>query len=272
VKRLIALSSLLFVFVVKLLSTAIGASVSNDSSAAPAPLCAEPSLEWSDRCALLEAQILSATVRISFQTWAPASDGTSREMLMSGGHATVKDGRYLVTHNHYDIPLSIRHQEGEPESYTHVYLYDAAGELRHSGPLTDFSIVVEDMETLVLAHKESSFFEALGFTSAEFKSWAQLPLGVGMEVAQVDWDGKRARVDWATVSDLAVENGVPRIVLDDGAMAGASGGGIFWQGTHIANNWRAKGEIGSAGDMINRSTTAALNSQLVVSDSSCFKG
>jgi hypothetical protein len=69
-----------------------------------------------------------------------------------------------------------------------------------------------------------------------------------------------------SVTDFTVENGVPRIVLADGAMAGASGGGIFWDGYHIANNWRVKRILDSIGERSSQITTAALNSQLVLSD------
>jgi len=261
VKQLICLGSLLFVMFIRTLALSVNPIGPGDSLAAPS--CRESSSEPSASCGEIESRILSSTLRISIQSWVATPDGAGREMMMSGGHATVKDGRFLVTHNHFDIPLSIRHRADEPEPHSQVYLYDAAGKLRHSGPLTDFSIVAEDTETLVLAHKSSGFLESLGFSSAQFKSWEGLGLESGMEVAQVDWDGRRARVDCVTVGDIAVEDGVPRILLADGAKAGASGGGVFWRGYHIANNWLIREGVGSNGDVI-VDTTAALNSQLVV--------
>lgn len=247
-KHLMVVTSLAFVIIAKVLAPALSTVYDGSTKAK------------------LEAQILSSTVRVYFQTWVVAPDEGGYLTYESVGHATVKDGRYLVTHNHTEIPLSIRSREGDPESFTQVFLFNAGGELRHEGPLTDFSIVVEDAETLVLAHRENGFLESLGFTSAEFKSWEPLALEVGMEVAQIDWDGEKARVDWVAVSDFTVEKGVPRIALADGATVGASGGGIFWQGYHIGNNWRVEEQLDNMGDVIGQSTTAALNSPLVVRD------
>jgi hypothetical protein len=236
---------------------------SDDVVEAPAVSCREASPERGSHCAQLEAQILSSTVRVYFETWVVTAGEDGYMMSASVGHATVKDGRYLVTHNHTGIPLSIRERAGDPDSYTQVFLYDAAGELRHKGPLSDFSIVVEDMETLVLAHKEENYLGALGFRSAAFKSCSQLELAVGMEVAQIDWDGESSRVDWVPVSDFIVDTGVSRIILADGAKVGASGGGIFLQGFHIANNWRIEEKLDNLGNVISQISTAALNSQTV---------
>lgn len=260
-----SLASLTFVILFEFLIPAVSPLLSTDSAGAHAALCSESSPETNNHCAQLEAQILNATARVYFQTWVVTDDETGYEMYESVGHATVKDGRYLVTHNHTEIPLSIRQRAGDPDAYTKIFLYNAAGELQHEGPLTDFSIIVEDTETLVFMHKENGFLASLGFTSATFRSWETLPLAAGMEVAQIDWDGERASVKWVSVTDITVEMGVPRITLAGGAMAGASGGGIFLEGTHIANNWRVKMTLDSMENVIDQTTTAALNSQLVAS-------
>jgi len=80
-----------------------------------------------------------------------------------------------------------------------------------------------------------------------------------MEVAQVDWDGATTRVDWTTVQEVNVEDGVPRLVLADDVMLGASGGGIFWQGIHIANNWLMVQHYGESGKLTDTMTKVALN-------------
>ncbi len=85
-----------------------------------------------------------------------------------------------------------------------------------------------------------------------------------MEVAQIDWDGRTTRVDWVPVREVTLESGVPRLKLDDGAMVGASGGGIFFQGQHIANNWRVEEQIDASGAVVGQFTTVALNSTQVV--------
>jgi hypothetical protein len=48
-----------------------------------------------------------------------------------------------------------------------------------------------------------------------------------------------------------------------GVLGGASGGGIFWNGYHIANNWTLVEMIGADGTILRQMTTAALNSEAV---------
>ncbi len=213
----------------------------------------------------LEAQILASTARVRLETWIVAQNDAGYELFHSENHATVKDGRTLVTHNHFDIPLSLRQTAGEPEIFTTVFIYSAAGELRHRGQLSDFAVILEDPETLVLAHREAGFLTGLGFSPAAFASWESLPPLAGVEVAQIDWDGVRARVDWVTVGEVIVGGGTPRIELADGTKTGASGGGIFWNGRHIANNWKVEKGLDGQGSVVVETTTAALNSERLVS-------
>jgi hypothetical protein len=265
-KTLISLTSLTLVILFNFLTPAVSPLFASDSAIAHPALCSESLPERSSRCAQLEANILSSTVRVYFQTWVVTDDEAGYEMYESVGHATVKDGSYLVTHNHTEIPLSIRQRSGDPDVYTKIFLTNAAGDLLHEGPLTDFSIIVADTETLVFAHKEAGFLTSLGFTSATFRSWETVPLSAGMEVAQIDWDGERASVKWVPIEEITVNRGVPQIKLASGVMAGASGGGIFWQGEHIANNWRVKITLDGMDNVIDQTTTAALNSQGVAKD------
>lgn len=229
--------------------------------------CSQPAITDVVACQDSEEQILKATVRIRIDTWVVKDGDAGYIVNNSVGHATVKDGRYLVTHNHFDIPLSIRPRDGEPEAYGIVTLFNSAGDSLYKGPLSDFELVWEDPETLVIAHKDDGLFQRLGFVSVPFQDWTSAPLAPGMEVAQVDWDGKTTRVDWTTIQEVNTDNGVPRLVLADDVLPGASGGGIFWQGVHIANNWALVEQFEGSGALVNAITKAALNSNRVVEES-----
>jgi hypothetical protein len=93
------------------------------------------------------------------------------------------------------------------------------GRLSHGEDL-DAEVVAEDAEALVIAPKEDGLLGKLGFVSAAFEDWSTVPREVGMEVAQVDWDGVTTRADWALVQEVNIEDGVPRLVLDDGVAQG----------------------------------------------------
>jgi hypothetical protein len=123
---------------------------------------------------------------------------------------------------------------------------------------------LEEEELLVFAYKEADLFAELGFESAEFKDWGSLTLEAGMEVAQIDWDGATTRVDWTTIQEVKLEDGAPRLVLEDGAIPGASGGGIFLNGFHVANNWRIEEQVDASGAVVDTVTTVALNTAMVV--------
>jgi hypothetical protein len=211
-------------------------------------------------CRELERRILAATVRIELQGWSVADDESGYNIDSTVGHATVRDGRYLVTHNHFSIPLSIRPHDGESEVYTTVTLSDSSGQTLFKGPISDFELAWEDPETLVFAYKDENLFQDMGLVPAEFGDWLSIPLKVGMEVAQVDWDGETTRVDWTMVQEVDVKDGVPRLVLADDVTLGASGGGIFWHGIHIANNWLLIQHYDESGTLDGAMTKVALNS------------
>lgn len=80
-----------------------------------------------------------------------------------------------------------------------------------------------------------------------------------MEVAQVGWAGMTARVDWVKVQEVILDDGAPRLVLDDGVSPGASGGGIFYNGVHVANNWRLQETIETTGSAVEAVTAVTLN-------------
>lgn len=207
----------------------------------------------------IEERILKATVRIYIETWVVNPDESGYELDTAASHATLKGGRFLVTHNHFSAPITGGSRDKEL-GYIGVTLANSDGEPLFKGPLSDFELVWEDPETLIIAHKDDSLFEKLGFASAEFADWSSAPLEPGSEVAQVDWDGTTTRVDWTTVQEINVNEGVPRLVLADSITLGASGGGIFWQGKHIANNWLLVQELGASDELLGATTKVALNS------------
>jgi hypothetical protein len=98
--------------------------------------------------------------------------------------------------------------------------------------------------------------------SADFRSWETLPLQPGMEVAQIDWDGQIAHVDWVRVTAVHFEGDTPYLELDNFVQQGASGGGVFYEGVHIANNWfRSTDRTADSGEVVRQASVAALNNQ-----------
>jgi hypothetical protein len=183
----------------------------------------------------VEQRILSSTVQVEWQVWQLEVDEWAYSRFMS--FATVREGRYLVTHNHHDIPLS----EPDNKALVKVSIYTADGKLIWSqAPGQIFTIEEENSETLILdfgGYRGERLFESMGIPSAEFKTWELLSLKPGMEVAQIDWDNEIGHVEWVLIKDVITENGIPRLILDNHVVSGSSGGGVFWNGYHIANTW-----------------------------------
>ncbi|KAA3658173.1 MAG: hypothetical protein DWQ04_25940 [Chloroflexi bacterium] len=227
-----------------------------------APSCARPSEEMKADCDAMAQQVLSATVRLHVRRWQKDDSGQKGEFVDGGvGHGTVKDGRYLVTHNHYGIPLA----DVDNAELIQVTVKNWRGEMvLQDMPLTAVTVVAVDAETLILdfgQYGETGLFEMMGVPSAEFQSHDSLSLQVGMEVAQVDWDGETAHVDWVLVESVDSENGVPQLKLANGLTEGASGGGVFWNGVHVANNWTSNSSYNQqTGDLLNQFSVAAANS------------
>ncbi len=134
----------------------------------------------------LEEQILASTVRIEMQGWNKI--GPTLQPITKGGksHATVIDGRYLVTHNHFGYDLTTQ-VHPEDEGYTGITLRKADGTLLlDNAPLTAFTIVHEDLETLVLEFVDENgngLFDTLGLPSAEMVPWDAVPWQAGTELA-----------------------------------------------------------------------------------------
>lgn len=188
----------------------------------------------------LEQDILSTTVRLHLRSWIPRRGGSSYEVVNSLAHATVKGGCCLVTHNHFDIPLPLGTGAHKAGPYTDITITDWRGKRVFRAPLADFIVVYKGEEVLVLALAEeqnSCWLEDLGFQSAHFSLPKQIDLQSGMKVAQVDWDGRCTRIDWTVANDFAETEHSRVLKLEDPIRLGASGGGIFYNGSHIANNW-----------------------------------
>jgi hypothetical protein len=59
---------------------------------------------------------------------------------------------------------------------------------------------------------------------------------------------------------------VPRLILSSQLLKGASGGGVFWNGNHIAINWQAVRFLTEDGEVLEQFSTVVLNSNRVVAN------
>lgn len=225
--------------------------------ASPPISCIKPQREQAQACAEQAQQILDSTIRIEMHGWVEVN-GEHVPLSGRSSHATIKGGRYLVTHNHFKYPL----RATEQSHYTAISLYRANGDIiMEKAPLTTFNIVVEDSAMLVLEFTDDTgqgLFESLGLPSARFRSWHMLDLQPGAEVAQILWNGRDTSVQW-TVIQKVVSHDRPRIELHSMLGAGSSGGGVFWQGQHIGNNLSRTWVRDRQNQIIRHFSTAALN-------------
>ncbi|MDJ0752141.1 MAG: hypothetical protein QNJ45_01380 [Ardenticatenaceae bacterium] len=174
-------------------------------------------------------------------------------------HGTVMAGRYLVTHNHFPFDLS-QITTNPTEQFKSFSLYRADGRplIDHS-PLTNIVVISEKAETLVLdfgKFGDQGFFDFLGVPSAQFAHDKKIT--AGFEVAQLNWNGQQAYIIWVKVREVLLLDGVPTIVLESTLAEGASGGGIFLNGQHVANNWSTV-TIEESGQVIDIYSRAARN-------------
>jgi len=207
----------------------------------------------------LEKRILEATLRIEIEAWLVVSDSADENGLLSyvqatgNGHGTIQDGRYLVTHNHYGIPLEAL-ESGLAYAYGAVSFYTASGEkLAIDISQNSFTVLEGGQETLIFDFGVTDGIGVLaanGLPSAQFKSWNEIAMQPGTEVAQVDWDGVTSRVDWVEIEEIIIDDGLPRLVLSGGLTPGSSGGGVYWNGYHIANNWKYVETFDGQGDTL----------------------
>jgi hypothetical protein len=177
-------------------------------------------------------------------------------------------GRYLVTHNHFKFSLTEPAANGQ-EGYIAISLRRADGTLIiDQAPLDAFTIVHADAQTLVLEFLDeqgSGLFSALGLPSANFIDWRVANLQPGIELAQIDWNGERAHLDWVQIDVLHLADSVPQLQVNNFARFGCSGGGVYWNGQHIGNNWARSIEENTATDEITRRySLIALNSDAIL--------
>lgn len=238
----------------------------NEEDATNDNSCRTPSPANASICAELEEQILATTVRIKLHRW-QEENGERGEHIDGGiGHATVKDGRYLITHNHFPMPLDSIEGTVAGEQIR-ISIYKANGEAILDNALPSvFTIVAQDSETVVLdfgEYVDEGLLTVLGMASAEFGSWQTMSLAPGMEVAQINWDNETAHVEWATIKQIVTGDGTPYVELDNGVIKGSSGGGVFWNGIHIGNNWtNTTVQEATGGTLLDTFSRAALNSEL----------
>ena len=157
----------------------------------------------------------------------------------------------------------------DEEGYIAISLRRADGTLiLDQAPLDAFTIVHADAQTLVfefLNEQDGGLFSSLGLPSADFVDWQDANLQPGIELAQIDWDGEQAHVDWVQIDAMQLDDNVPQLQVNNFARFGCSGGGIFWNGQHIGNNWARSIEENTATDEITRRySIVALNSNAVL--------
>lgn len=225
------------------------------------PSCALPTPSIAQQCVTTENHILASTVRIEFREW--HSNGNTLSYAERGtSHGTIKNGRYLITHNHFPLPLT-QLQNSEEGSHIKASIYRVNGEIvLQDMPLTAFNIAFEDEQLLVfdfLSYGEQGLFAMMGLPSAQFMAWEDANLQVGSEVAQLNWDGQVARVEWVRIKSIHGQDDVPHLELDNFLQPGASGGGVFLNGVHIANNWARLTDLDNSGLVVEQYSIAALN-------------
>ncbi len=74
-----------------------------------------------------------------------------------------------------------------------------------------------------------------------------------------------AHVEWVTVDAVTLDGEVPQVQVSNFAESGASGGGAFWNGYHVGNNWARNMEKDTQTNEVTRLyTIVALNSAQLV--------
>lgn len=191
--------------------------------------CATPAAEMVPVCDAQEQKILASTVRLMFLGPDPVNIG----------HGTVVGGRYVLTHNHY--PSFQPGRVGDGRNATHISVALANGEfILQNVPLSSYAVVPLDPGTLLLDFQTIDgigFFDHLGIPSAPVAVWNSFAIQPGSEVAQVNWDGETTFVQWARVSTIRDTGSTPALELENFIELGASGGGVYYAGYHIGNNW-----------------------------------
>jgi hypothetical protein len=220
--------------------------------------CAAPTPENIALCKAEAAEILATTVRLELRK-AP-------DAKRSIGHATIVAGRYLLTHNHFNLSLE---EINDNFLGTLTVTNAQGGTILDTAPFEAFDVLVATPEMLIFdfgPYGGLGLFGMLGLSSAKFDPQRVAQIRPGMEVAQIDWDGSTAHVDWVQVKEVREENGLPVLVLDNFVEQGASGGGVFYEGYHLANNWFRSTVEGVDGSVVEQYSVAALDSNFELAD------
>ena len=216
-------------------------------------------------CQTEAQQILDTTVRLEFH-------GPGGGI----GHGTILSGRYLITHNHYPVSGEALSRDGDG-LISAVSIFRANGDvILLKAPLSTFLVLLFTPEVLVLDFREHSgigFFDSVGVPSAKSTSFSVLNIKPGSEVAQINWDMTAAYVIWARVTAVQAGGNAPYIELASFVEQGASGGGVFYNGYYIANNWtRNIDRDASTGEVLRQYSVAAINTGSVLSATSGTTG
>ena len=224
--------------------------------------CEEPASLVEPSCDMLVRRILASVVR--YEIFIPENDDSDR-FVSSLGHGTVKDGRYLVVHNHFGVDLS-EFEDGDSGAL--ITMHNGFGDLFLWDYSPRLTVVVEESEALVVDFGKNEdgrgFFDSLGIQSALFESVDDAAALSGQSVAQVVWEGNRSNLVWTWVDEVLLDGGTPTLVLANTLLHGASGGGVFHHGSHIAVNWQRGKHLDDVGEIIEEFSTAALNSSDLV--------
>lgn len=200
--------------------------------------CANPAPEMVETCQAIEDEILASTVRLLLYTPLMQVEGSGYRVVNSMGHATVMNGRYLITHNHYEEIILSMLLDGDPDNLITINIFNTEGEIISQVPGQMLKVLLVEHETVVFDLGENDgvgYLTALGLPSARMLE--QPLLSAGMEVAQIDWDGNASHVDWVRIDAINTQADTPIINVSNCVLNGASGGGVYWQGQHIGNNW-----------------------------------
>jgi hypothetical protein len=227
-------------------------------------LCAKAQENDQEQCDALKAHILASVIR--FEIYGPSDDDPA-VLVYRVGHGTVMNGRYLVVHNHFH--LDVNAFGGAFAQDIFIDLYRADGQIlvqNLHAPV--FRVVREEPETMLWdfgpGESGEGFFESLGVASASFKGPDQVQPKLGSKVAQVVWDGQSTGIKWVMIEELNLDGEQATIMLGNPLQPGASGGGVFLEGHHIANNWMRMRFV-DANDQITRETSlAALNTEWIL--------
>ena len=230
--------------------------------------CANPAPAMAVTCQAMEDEILASTVRLLMFTPIMHVEGEGYRIVNSMGHATVMNGRYLVTHNHYDETILSMLLQEDPDNLITVNIYNSNGEIISQVPGQMLKVLRVEHETVVydLGEKDGiGYLTTLGIPSAKMLSLPSVSLEAGMEVAQINWDGSSTHVDWVRIDATNTQADTPIVNVSNCILKGASGGGVFWQGQHIGNNWSRTDKCDSGLDIGDEIvSTVALNSQTVI--------